>query len=356
MQLTGLRNIWKKITNWEAWHYQIKYIPIAPVWLWYCLKARSFWFFTASNPSITFGGFEGEGKEEIYNQLPPESYPKTILVQKNEDLAAIKTIIEQKDIRLPFAVKPNVGEMGYLFRKIMSYAQLARYHEFIKDDYIIQEWVDYPLEISVFYYRMPNRRKGVVTGMLMKEPPAVEGDGYSTLAELIASNEQLKVNFANLSRKHNGLMNQVIPAGKRFILSHASNRSQGGKLKNLNHEIDDNLCLIFDQISLYSKYFFYGRLDIKCKSIESLKEGKDFYILEYNGSGAGIQHIYGNNLSLFKACKLIVHHWEKLYQISSYNNRFKKISYWKFSDGIKFLAGALKHMKELKKKDALFPV
>lgn len=356
MQLTGLKNIWKKVTNWEAWHYQIKYIPIAPFWLWYCLKARSLWFFTASNPTITFGGFEGEGKEEIYNQLPPETYPTTILVQKNEDLAAIKSILEEKEIHFPFAVKPNVGEMGYLFRKINSFEHLVRYHSFIEEDYIIQEWVDYPLEISVFYYRMPDKKKGVVTGMLMKEPPAVEGDGHSTLAQLIFKNEKLKVNFDNLSRKHNALMDKVLPMGKRFILSHASNRSQGGKLKNLNHEIDDKLCRIFDQISLYSKYFFYGRLDIKCKSIESLKEGKDFYILEYNGSGAGVQHIYGNNLSLFRACKLIVHHWEKLYQISSYNNRFKKIAYWKFSDGRKFLADALKHMKELKKKDALFPV
>lgn len=356
MQLTGLQNIWHRISNWETWHYQIKYIPIAPFWLWYCLKARSLWFFTASNPTITFGGFEGEGKEEIYNQLPDWSYPKTILAKKDHSLQELKSLIAEKEINFPLAVKPNVGAMGLLFRKITSFTQLEKYHSFINEDYIIQEWVSYPMEISIFYYRMPNHKKGVVTGMLMKEPPMITGDGQSTVAQLISNNEKLKANINMLSQQHHDIMESVLPAGKQLILSHASNRSHGGKLQNLNHEIDEKLCNILDQISLHSKHFFYGRLDIKCKSIDALKEGKDYYILEYNGAGAGIQHIYGNNLSLFKACKLIVHHWEKLFQISIYNNRFKKISYWRFGEGRKFLAQALRHLKELKLKDQQFPV
>ncbi len=50
------------IAHWEVWHWFAKYIIIGPAWLWYCLKARSFWFFTPANPTITFGGFVGESR------------------------------------------------------------------------------------------------------------------------------------------------------------------------------------------------------------------------------------------------------------------------------------------------------
>ena len=70
-----------------------------------------------------------------------------------------------------------------------------------------------------------------------------------------------------------------------MILSYASNRSRGGKLISLAHEIDEDLVRVFDQISHQSKHFYYGRYDIKCASIEKLKKGIDFSILEYNGAG-----------------------------------------------------------------------
>lgn len=67
-----IKKFFEKITNWELWNFYLLYAPIAPVWLWYCFKSRSFWFFTPSNPKITFGGFEGEGKKEMYDLLPSD--------------------------------------------------------------------------------------------------------------------------------------------------------------------------------------------------------------------------------------------------------------------------------------------
>lgn len=341
--------------NWEAWHYHVKYVPIAPVWLWYCLKARSFWFFTASNPTITFGGFEGEGKEEIYRQMPEGTYPHSIFIEAHDEFTEVEARLEKSGITLPFVVKPDVGAMGFLFRKITSIEQLKDYHYFIGERYIIQEWIDYPIELSVFYYRMPSKKKGVITGMLMKEPPSITGDGRSTLEQLVYNDPVLKNNYNHIAQRHQAILQDVLPAGKRMVLSDASNRSQGGILRNLDHEIDEKMAAIFDEISLHSKGFFYGRFDVKCLSLQSMREGRDFSILEYNGSGAGVQHIYGNNLSLFRACKMIVHHWEKLYQISRFNNRNKKIRYWSFSEGRKFLSQAMQHLKKLKTLDEKFP-
>ena len=70
-----LRRALYYITHWESWHWFAKYILIAPAWAWFCIRARTLWFFTPSNPTITFGGFAGETKQEVYRQLPEGTWP-----------------------------------------------------------------------------------------------------------------------------------------------------------------------------------------------------------------------------------------------------------------------------------------
>jgi hypothetical protein len=65
----------KKIKNWEQWPFKVLYAPIVPVWLWYIIRSRAVWFFTPSNPKLTFGGMEGEPKKEMHDLLPPEFCP-----------------------------------------------------------------------------------------------------------------------------------------------------------------------------------------------------------------------------------------------------------------------------------------
>ena len=354
-ETVSIRKLIFKLTHWESWHHLAKYIPLAPVWLWYCLKARSFWFFTASNPTITFGGFEGESKQEIYEQLPNGSYPKSIYISPKSDFSSIEQLIEERGFPFPFVVKPNVGMMGFMFRKINSLKELQLYHEKVPANYIIQKLIDYPIEVSVFYYRMAGKRSGTSSGFLMKQPPEILGDGRLTMQVLIRENKDLEYNLDGINTRHQDRFAVIFQVGKRFILSHASNRSQGGKLLNLQHEIDQKLTAVFDKISQHSRYFYYGRYDIKCASIGALKNGTEFSILEYNGSGAGIQHIYGNGLSLWQACKLILSHWEKLYQISAHNNKVNGIPFWGYKKGRAFLKSALRNLKHLKKVDIEFP-
>jgi hypothetical protein len=351
----NIKKLFFKLFKWESWHYHLKYVPIAPIWLWYCIKARSFWFFTASNPSITFGGFEGESKQEIYKQLPPGSYPKSIYISPKSDFSIVTQLIETHEFSYPFVVKPNVGMMGFMFRKIHSMTELKLYHEKVPVNYIVQKLIDYPIEVSVFYYRMPGSPKGTVSGFLMRQPPQIVGDGESTLWQLIQENKSLKYKVDEIYKRHQDRLDMVLPKGEIFILSHASNRSQGGKLINLQHEIDEKLTATFDKISQHTQHFYYGRYDIKCQSIEMLKNGTGFSILEYNGAGAGIQHVYGNGLSLWQACRLIVSHWKKLYQISIHNNKANGISFWEYKKGQIFLKKAMKDLKLLEKADTEFP-
>ncbi len=341
-----------RLTHWETWHYLAKYIPIMPVWFWYCLRARSFWFFMPSNPTLTFGGFEGEAKKEMFDQLPPYSYPKSLYINPSTDFSEIEKLVELKKFDFPLAVKPNVGMMGFMFRKIDSLEKLRQYHKKMPADYIIQDLANYPLEVSVFYYRFPDQEKGTITGFLKKEFLQVTGDGKSTLLELISNYPRVQFRLEEMRSKHYSRLDDIIPEGEVYCLSNALNLSRGGKLISLAHEKDEKLLKVFDDLSHYTNHFYYGRYDIKCASVEDLKEGKNFYILEYNGCGAEPHHIYGDGNNLLQAYKILLQHWNVLYRISRYNHSHGA-DRWGFLRGWHFLRAAKKHFRMLKQLDTV---
>lgn len=342
------------LRNWETWHHHVKYFPISPAWAWHCIRSGTPWFFTASNPSLTFGGFEGEGKREMYEQLPPGTYPATIYIQPGIQFNKVEEMVSEAGFKYPFIVKPNVGMMGFMFRKISNADQLKQYHETLPIEYLVQELIDYPLEISAFYYRMPDEQKGTISGFLKKEPPYITGDGIKTITELIEEHEGIKFKREEIIKRHQERLNEVLPADTVYYLSHASNRIQGGKLLGIDHEIDHVLQQFFDELSHYSGKFLYGRYDIKCKSIEDLKAGKNFSILEFNGAGAGTQHVYANNYTLWQACGIILHHWKMMARISRYNHQQGE-KVWGIKEGWQHLKAAKKNLMMLKRMDASFP-
>lgn len=345
-----IKKIFQRIFNWELWPFYLLYFPIGPVWIWYCLKSRSLWFFSSSNPTITFGGFEGESKREMYDQLPSDSFPKTIYILHNLPFEEVKKKIFESGFTYPFIVKPDVGMKGILFRKIENENQLEKYHSNIPVEYIVQDLVDLPVEVSVFYYRHPSEKKGTVSGFIQKEFLEVYGDGKSTLWELILKHPRAKFRLEEMKYRHEHRLDRVLEPGQHFYLSYAGNHNRGAKFINLHEQIDDNLINVFDDISHYTDKFYYGRYDIKCTSIDDLKQGKSFSILEFNGSGAEPNHIYDSGISIGQAYREILKHWKVLYQISKYNHG-KGTAYWSFNKGRKYLRDARRHFKMLEKFD-----
>ncbi len=338
------------ITHWETWHYLAKYIPIAPVWCWYCIRARSLWFFMPSNPTLTFSGFEGETKREMYEQLPLHTFPKTIYLSHHADIESIRKQVNASGLQYPFAVKPDVGMMGFMFRKIRTDEELANYHKVMPANYIAQELIHYPLEVSVFYYRFPGAEKGTITGFIKKEFLQVMGDGTSTLNQLIEHCPRASFMLEEMKSKHSARLNEILPAGSNYILSHALNLSRGGKLVSLEKEKDEQLLKVFDEISHYTKHFYYGRYDIKCASVEALKKGENFSILEYNGCGAEPHHIYGNDNTLLQAYRIVLEHWKIMNHIASINYQ-AGYERWSYNKGRRFLRDAKKHFRVLKALD-----
>ncbi len=348
-----LRKVYYYITHWESWHWFAKYILIGPVWLWYCAKARSFWFYTSSNPAITFGGYLGETKQEVYARLPAGSYPDSIFINPSLSLTEIVRMMDEMGLEFPVAVKPNSGLMGLMFRKIETLDQLRQYHSFMPVDYILQELITYPMEVSVFYYRFPYEAKGNITGFLRKELMEVTGDGESTIWDLIVQYPRVQFRLEEMKAKHANRLSDVLGEGERYCLSYALNLSRGGKLVSLAEYKDDQLLQVFDTISHYADGLFFGRYDIRCKSVEDLKAGKNFKILEFNGCGGEPHHVYGDGNTLWKACKILLDHWKVLNTISTHNHEHG-YPRWSHKKGTAFFKSAISHFRKLKKLDQAF--
>jgi FPC/CPF motif-containing protein YcgG len=349
MANSALTKAWSYITHWESWHWFAKYIFLAPAWVWYSIRARSIWFFTAANPGITFGGFAGESKREIYDQLPEGSYPKTVYVSPTDSWDEMVKAVKTAGIHFPLIAKPDAGLMGFMFRKINTPDQLRQYKDAMPKPFLIQPYIDYPYEVSVFYYRFPGEAQGTITGFVKKEFLEITGDGTSTLETLMDQYPRIQFKIHEFKSKHASKLHDVIPAGQRYLLSYALNLSRGGKLVSLEAEKDDNLHRVFDTISHYSGFLF-GRYDIRCQSVEDLKHGKNFTILEFNGTGGEPHHVYGNGNSFLKACRILVHHWGRMYAVSAANRKLG-VSLWSHREALPFLKKMIRNIVDIKNMD-----
>jgi hypothetical protein len=314
------------------------------------IRSRAVWFFTPSNPKLTFGGMEGEPKKEMYDLLPPDFYPTTFNVLPSESFTTVKEKLVRAGINYPLIVKPEIGGQGILFRKIDDETELEQYHKQIPVEYIVQRMVHYPIEVSVFYIRHPEERRGRITGFLHKIPLHVVGNGRDTLRELVLKHPKAAKRKAEVKSKNRENWDTIIPEGEKYILSYAANHNRGAHFVDLKDEIDDRLVTVFDSISHRIDDFFYGRYDIMCNSITELKEGRNFSILEYNGCGAEPNHFYDTGYTLTGAYKEILMHWKALYGICMHN-RSKGIEPWPYKKGKDYLKRTAKHFRVMKAAD-----
>jgi hypothetical protein len=345
-----MKRFFQKLFNWERWSYDVIYLPVGIVWLWYIVKARSIWYFTPVNPSLIFAGFEGGSKKEMFDQLPLWSYPTTLLIEPAEEIEKVKSRMRLVNLNFPIVVKPDSGMWGVLFRIIKNEHELEMYHDKVGENYILQTYVDSSLEFSVFHIRYPGETKGIVTGLIVKDLLHVTGDGKKILAKLVAEHPSAKYKEEEMKKRHEENWNKIIPANEKYFLSMAGNHGAGAKFINLNHEIDQQLCDVFDRISNEAGQFYFGRYDLKCTSLEDLKAGKNIQVLEFNGAGAAITHVFDRNMSYGAALKEIVRHWRHLYRIGRINHK-KGVPYWSFMKGWRFMQKAKKNFKRMQEVD-----
>src|SRR5215831_20222646 len=90
-----------KLLHWEYWPFGIIQIPLVFMWLWYSLRERSFFYFSASNPNILSGGMMGESKYEVLTRVPDALKPQTILIKFPATTDEILSKIEESRLSFP---------------------------------------------------------------------------------------------------------------------------------------------------------------------------------------------------------------------------------------------------------------
>ncbi len=315
-QITKSSNFWIKLTHWEYWPMEIVNIPVIIIWLCYALRAKDLFFFSNTNPNIKNGGVLGESKWRIYQLLPAQYLPKMFLINPEElAVSMVQRKMEQMHINFPIVIKPDVGERGYLVEKISTRSELEDYLQRVpKIKFIFQEYINYPVELSIMYHRFPNAKNGQITSLCIKEMLTVIGDGSSTLSQLIHSYPRARIQLKSLTKRFDN-MEMVVPKNKKMELIPIGNHCRGAKFCNGNHLIDIELTETVDTISNQTEGIFYGRFDIRCQSLDAIKKGQDFTILEYNGVASEPAHIYHPGYSIIQAYRDWYYHWGIIYRL-----------------------------------------
>lgn len=270
----------------------------------------------------------GEKKSEIFEQIPEVYLPKTILIEKGDQEKAIQVASE---IGYPIIAKPDIGERGIWVKKLKNKEELESYAHSCPVNFLLQELVAFPIELGVFYIKYPHQ-KGRVTSIVRKEFLSVKGDGVATINELLNQNQRALLT-ADLASEYLIQIGETIPANNEQVLVEPiGNHCKGTKFLNDNNEIDEALNTAFNTIADQIPDFYFGRFDLRCASMDDLRQLKNFKILELNGAGAEPAHIYQPGSSLLKAYKDIFWHLRVLAEISALNKK-RGFSYWSFKQG-----------------------
>lgn len=322
-----------RLFNWEYWSFGAVYWWIYPVWIFLCLRARSFFFFAASNPSIKNGGFIGESKKDIISIIPPDKHPRTVFFHLPIDADIVLMDLKRAGLQFPLIGKPNIGGRG---RGVKAFRNENDVREYVKKafmDFHIQEFVGYKQEAGIFYYRYPGQQNGTISGIVRKEFLTVTGNSKHTMRELLHKDRRSIMYLSAMDRIHGEQLDIILPAGEEKIVSPYGNHARGSKFLDDSHLIDAELTQVVDRLCKEIPDFYFGRLDIRYESWELLKQGKNFSIIEVNGAGSEPTHMYDPRHSLFFAWKEIVRHWIILCRISRMNHQ-RGHRYLSFREGI----------------------
>ena len=270
-----------------------------------------------------------ESKIEIYDLIPQQYYPKTVIIRVNTDLAVVIKKLEESNLNFPLILKPDMGLRGNAVKKVINLEELKAYHQKADFDFLIQDVIPFENEVGIFYVKFPNESKGRITGIVSKEYLIVEGDGVSTIEQLIKKNPRFELQLNALKKEYKDELLKVLLEGNKVNLVPYGNHARGAKFIDSSHLISEKLTNVIENISRDISEFYFGRFDIMYNTFEELENGQNFSIVELNGSGSEPTHIYDPKHSIFFAWKELARHIGYMYEIGKQNHDrgFKFLSY-----------------------------
>lgn len=337
--MPSLKAISKRVAISEKIPPFIFYSPVAFRWLLMSIQYRSLLLPTVSNPLIEAGGLWGESKSRLMDQIgtdqrewvaPYSAVRITHGISEDEIMTSVKEAMASISSVFPVVVKPDIGWQGYGVRAIKNEEELKSYMLSYPRDttLIIQQLVSWEGEAGVFYSRLPGEENGKIISLTLRYYPHVIGDGISTVSQLLHKNERtrFKLNFYRGRESfHKGLsekkLNTIPQKGEVFRLAFIGSIRVGGLYRNGSEYITEALQKSFAAVGKSMPEFYFGRFDIKFKSIEKLMDGEDFLIFEVNGAGAEAIHVWDASTPIFKMYRELFRYQSLMFEISALNRR-----------------------------------
>jgi hypothetical protein len=116
-------------------------------------------------------------------------------------------------------------------------------------------------------------------------------------------------------------LGRVLMIGETRRLVFSGSHSKGAIFRNGNAHITKALCARFDAIADGIDGFHFGRFDVRFADFAAFQRGEDFAILEYNGAGAEMTHIWDSRTTLVEAWLTLCGQFSLLFRIGAANRK-----------------------------------
>jgi len=325
---------WKRLSHYEFWPYWVFYFPAYFYYFYLAIKSRRWVYFSVLNPCMEFGGAFLSSKHNYLKNIDPEWTPITLYISDIENFESLNNQLKVKNLYFPMIVKPDMGERGKNVEKVASFEELKIYLSTINQSVLIQEYIEYPIEIGIlFYWDIEGTPQ--ITSVGKKEFCKLTGDGKRTMETLVKENHRIAHRASILKERFESQWQQIIPKGKELLVEPIGNHNRGTTFldarENKSKEMLDWVVKCLQNLP----DFDYGRIDLKIKNWNAFKDNNGIKILEINGVNSEPIHIYDPSCSIWNAYKSIFYHMQIIYQLSQekLNKQSKTLSLFEFISG-----------------------
>ncbi len=310
---------WIKLTQYEYYPMWAFYFPLFPYFFIKGILKGNLFYFTNANPGVDkFGGLFFDSKDDIDKQLPQTLRPNAFLVQPNLTQNELKSIIKKEQLSYPIIIKPDKGERGKGVLKLKNESDLFTELNKIEMPHLVQEYIPFLLEFGVFIVYLPLENRFKITSLTEKKFFEVVGNGKHTISELIRQKNRGVVFYNELKENSSLNFETILKLNETIIIHTHGNHCKGTQFIDRRMEVTTKMEAKFNELMFSLNGFYYGRFDIKVKSIADLETFEQLKIIEFNGVAAEPIHIYDSRIGYFKSLFTFIHHWQYLSKISIY--------------------------------------
>ena len=302
------------------------YILPTLMWLTLSIRHASATLPTAANPRMEAGGLWGESKDQgmrLFGPLARRFVPKTVAVEVSDDADQPEALAAMRaaGLRFPVIAKPDRGYQGWGVSTAGSTEDLHAYFSATPPGtvVIIQEQVPLPGEAGIFYVRHPGEASGRIYSMTLVYAPHVVGNGIQVVADLVLADPVLRKSSSVFAASQGKDWSRVPERGEVVVLADARSARLGAVYRDARHHVTRALERRIDDIARDIPGFHFGRFDIRFASLDRLKDGEDFSIVELNGAGGEILRIWDGRMRLADAYRDLWNQYRTLFSIAAAN-------------------------------------